>query len=164
MNRLQHVCLVVGVASMLSLIRSSAIARVGETLAECEVRYGTAQKGGEVPDLFGATSYVFMKSGMKIVAAILDGSAVSMAFLQLETDAAGKPLPLSELQIQTLLDANDAGGAWLPQREGHWVSRDGSLVATYDDRGRMLTLVNIGVLQQWEKNKGRRESVNLEDF
>ncbi len=122
-------------------------ARVGETLDQCNKRYGKAISTPQVYD-FGDEAkdlayFNFEKNGIAIQIGFLKGNAADLSFHH--TGTTGE---LTQVEIDTLLAANSGGMTWKPvndgkliffpdtpqiwTRYGNYQQRDDSVIATVD--------------------------------
>ncbi len=90
------------------MLSSPAIARVGETRVQCEARYGPVVKSSE------KDMTMHEKAGFTVMCYYHEEKCVSIAFLKVEKDEKGIPLPLSELEMKTLLEVSSGGKTWTP--------------------------------------------------
>jgi hypothetical protein len=110
---------------------AAASARVGETKAEIEARYGVSQVEG--PKVAPAQQcLVYRKNGFVIGVQFLDGvSACEHVVRPDPTDDRGAVLSAEE--VAAFLDANKGGSTW-PATVGRRVRADGKLVAEISER------------------------------
>lgn len=109
----------------------SAQARIGETEAQCTVRYGKPLVRN---DNHGLVTLLYDFSGFRVAVAILDGTSQAEGYSKL---ADGEPIAASE--IQHLLEVNSAGRKWKSEKPtAHapqvWKTDDSSRIAFYDVR------------------------------
>lgn len=95
----------------------SALARLGETEAQSQARYGEPVEGmiggDEKPLLPGATERVYNFQGWRVRAAFVGGSTVRIQYVHIENSA---PKKLSEAETKTLLEAERGKYAWREER------------------------------------------------
>jgi hypothetical protein len=162
-------------AAFAVLACSSATARIGETLEECKDRYGEVTVSTPAPEHFpeGSIIHGFEKAGMTVAATIQDNKVVQIMFWKIEKDGAGKPQPLNDVEIRTLLDANGHGQEWeeapaneIPADTDAWYTRLGDKVvlAIHDKSAGRLTLVTQQFQRAITKNKESKEQKRLEGF
>lgn len=114
------------------LCLSTAFARIGETLDECEARYGS--KTGSV----AADQITFQRGGITIIVRVRDGRSIQEDFAP---EAGGR---LSESQIEQLLNENAEGSTW--ERNGEtpvetdYFRKDGKASARAAKEGAELTM------------------------
>ena len=94
------------------MISSSAFARVGETEAQHEGRYGRGQKSSSAL-LDGATNRLYSQSGWIFSVAFVDGVAVRLRYIKTASAPGGHAIRDDE--IAAILQAEDNGGTWKPQ-------------------------------------------------
>jgi hypothetical protein len=81
---------------------SFAHARLGETLQECEMRYGALlEKTGDPKN----PQFIFKKDGTTIGINFLNGKAAQISYMSPK---------FSDLEIQKLLEVNSQGSKWQP--------------------------------------------------
>lgn len=114
---------------LLLLACSVAWARVGESRARCDARYGApvrvSDDGSLVTYRYGAQSVAVHFSR---------GVADMVSHSKLPSVAGESAFPFSDAQIVAILKANGGERSWLPQGSaagGAWRTSDGSLYAVY---------------------------------
>lgn len=105
-----------------ALLAAPARARLGETRAECEARYGMPLK--EV-DVKGVRALVFSKSGFSILV-LFDGDRVGSILYTHDDGPKGAPSPpeITGVELETLLNAN--APQWSDESEGSAMFRNWS--------------------------------------
>ncbi len=93
--------------SVLISLASPALARIGETREQCEARYGKPVRVLENPQ-----TTIHQKAGLEVRCAFYEGKCDQIIFQHIERGADGKRLPLTELELKTLMEANSEGKAW----------------------------------------------------
>lgn len=92
---------------------SPSQARIGETKAECEERYGKHQtKDPKQPGYDERRVYV--KKNIAILIGFQGDEAVLLIYTKFKDR---QTLPLSDAEIDTLLEANSNGKKWFPNRQ-----------------------------------------------
>ena len=94
-------------AVMLTLCKP-AVARLGETLQECEARYGTLLRTMHNRESAEFPLHLFQKGNIAISVIFLDGRSVREDFVPVEDD----PKPMTDAQIDEILTANSEGSIW----------------------------------------------------
>ncbi|MCW1887875.1 hypothetical protein OKA04_24290 [Luteolibacter flavescens] len=140
---------------LLLLTALPAAARLGETRAQCDTRYGK-------PVAFTTRSGnpIYLKGGQEIVVGFLDDKAIFIRFSKLAPGAKESDIPLdsdktaqlSEAEMDVLLKANAATFKWTrqPDEDGAdivWSLSDGKCRATYADR--TLDIENQPAFEKW---------------
>jgi len=146
-------------------------ARIGETLEECEVRYGPPVKGPIIDSsIEGAQQYAFAKSGFEVGVTFHQGKAVVLLFSKLEKDALGNSVAMSKAEIEVFLEANQLGGPWVelpstqtPFMHKGWFSPDAD-TAVYNQTKNYLVIMSKAYLSLANEAKEQKERQNLEDF
>lgn len=96
----------------LILCLSPSQARIGETKAECEKRYGKHQSTESTKPGYDEAR-MYAKNGIAILIGFQDQEAVLVIYSKFKDR---KILPMSELEIEMLLQANSGGKKWFPVR------------------------------------------------
>jgi hypothetical protein len=106
---------VIAVAFILSV---SAQARLGETEAQSDVRYGPSKPeligAGEKPLLEGAKEAAYLFEGWRIRVAFLKDAAVRLEYLHV-SDGSG-PKKITDKEIETILDAEKGRFSWREEK------------------------------------------------
>lgn len=106
-----------------------ALARINETIEQCQTRYGDTFKQIE-PDTYNATG-----AGFFIFLKFIDGRCAILGYSKLQNDALGQPIPISPTEQTVLLDNNFGQGKYKRQPGGmndNYANADASLLAVYD--------------------------------
>jgi hypothetical protein len=117
---------------------TSAYGQIGETLAQCENRYGPqiGQHNG---------SAGFRKGGYFIFVRFFEGRADAILFCKEGNDARNRPEPISADEIQSLLDVSSNGQHWSASHAVvtglRWAADDGALVADYGTLDHCLVIL-----------------------
>ncbi|GEP46403.1 hypothetical protein [Brevifollis gellanilyticus] len=94
------------------LLCAPAFARIGETRAQCEARYGPpveVRNEGEIT--------VHQKDGFAVRCTYFEGKCEAIVFSKAPANPAEGNLPLSDAEHKTLMDANSGGKTWVKLRE-----------------------------------------------
>jgi len=128
-----------GAAVCLLSVALSVSARIGETPAECQKRYGYRFIGEDRYDspLTGAVieKAVYVRSGFFIIVHFLDGRADCIKLRKIDQNVSGIPGEISQMEIVGLLKANAPEREW--KRSGQtpngttWTTDDGTVIASY---------------------------------
>ncbi|MBU0713832.1 MAG: hypothetical protein KJ964_00570 [Verrucomicrobia bacterium] len=131
----QHLVLVVIAAIALNPI--CGLARLDETEAQCEQRYGKPQNSlsdKSFPILSGAVNRIYQYQGWCIRIAFIDGKAVIISYSKSAKAAGG--ITIRNDEVKAILDAEGNGGEWKGSRNfnlfkpGHpkkWSNTNGSI-------------------------------------
>jgi hypothetical protein len=116
------------------ILTVSAVARLGETVEQCNTRYGKPTE----TDAVGRV--VYLKSGILITILFINGRADYLGFMKFYDGG-----PFVEEEWLKILDANSAFGKWEPKpqddyRDRLWTAKRGAIVA----RLKNLNLLYIG--------------------
>ena len=105
------------IAALLLSAAVPADARLGETEAQSQTRYGAPVEGlvgsDEKPLLAGAVERVYNFDGWRIRAAFVGGATVRIQYVHLEN---GAPKRFSEAEMKALLDAEKGKFNWRDER------------------------------------------------
>ena len=144
---------------ILALLLSAlpTFARLGETKAECEKRYGkpalTLDTGEDV----------FEKDGIQITVTYLKGKAASIGFTKLNRD-----LELTDAERKTLLKANASNSEWEPTPlDGNdtlrWERADKQAIAIYILTSKDL-VINTADFAKHLREAREKETPKLDGF
>ena len=129
------------IVCVIGLLENNSYARIGETLAQCEARYGSRitkadlireyllwmvspaprdaiGKNGEV-NLFGSIYYFFKTGDYVICCKLFDDKIEAIRFMKNETWER-KPVKLDEKEIYTFLKANKCEDEWVDRDRDVW--------------------------------------------
>lgn len=82
-------------------------ARLGETKAECEKRYGTPTESDRENGTF-----TYLKNGVTIIARFREDKCVSITYRNSARPSAGSATPFTNIEIGILRAANEGGQVW----------------------------------------------------
>jgi hypothetical protein len=139
------------------------LARLGETKAECEARYGkplgtTARSGNSI----------YLKGGHEIIIGFWNDKAIFLYFTKLKPGTKDSDLPvgisnrveLSEAEMNVLLQANSGTFKWKPSEsedaDAAWDLSDGKGYAEYVDRS--LEIRYQPALEEWVKDRNLKRA------
>ncbi len=114
---------------LLVAFTSSAFARLGETLQQCQVRYGAPVKV-HMPSVF------FRKEKWSVCVTFFQGKADSISYAKIPDQ--DDRFAFTENEVEAFMKANGGERAWvdLPASIGkgqHWATKDGEVIATLYD-------------------------------
>jgi hypothetical protein len=148
-----------------AMLASPALARIGETLAQCEERYGKPSPGGKpIALLPGSSTYLFSKAGMQICCTLLDGKVVAIRYQKEARDVLDNPEKMSDVEVQKLLDSNSPG-VWKKVHSGFPVifkSEDNSLLARFGKNE--LFIFTKEACDKFDSNQADKQKKDLEGF
>jgi hypothetical protein len=141
-----------------------AMARIGETPAECIKRYGEAVKINREDN-----SMSFVKSGFFIHVVFLEGKAGQLFVCKNEQDALGNFKEMSEAEIEALLKSNRGEGEWKKEEQlidinPRWMNQKEKRVAQYNSIENTLVFVTVEFAERQAAKKEAAEKENLEGF
>jgi len=143
---------------LLLLLPSTTFARIGETLTQCEARYGKADR----TDKDTGVVY-FLKGGFYIMVDFHQGKAEAVGY---KKEQGGKEM--SDNEIETLLKANGEDKKWKRIEsitiKQQWRTEDGLLVAVYYPVDNILLVGTQEGLARFRTEKKAKEDKKLEGF
>ncbi len=95
------------------ILCATSQARIGETIAECEKRYGKHQTSETAKPGYDEAR-IYVKNGIAIMIGFQGQEAVLVIYSKFKDR---KVLAMSDQEIETLLAANAGGKKWFPDRE-----------------------------------------------
>ncbi|GEP46404.1 hypothetical protein [Brevifollis gellanilyticus] len=153
------------------LFCSPAMARIGETRAQCEARYGPAvsvRSEGETT--------VHARAGFKVECSYFEGKCDCILFSKMPASPGLEDLPLTEAEQKTLMEANSGGKSWTQKAEKPEIRMklwqcDG-LLAAYDGGDHNLRVTTGAYAARldakWEADQAAKDKNgskgNLQDF
>jgi hypothetical protein len=162
MNSRNVAPLLAAIAAVALTTSSTLFARIGETEQECAARYGEPIK--KLPD----DSLLYRKSGLGVLITFFNGKADSIAYRQIATNALGKGEPISENEVEILLNSNSNGVPWkkvaVISMNRNWETENGELQATYITFENLLKVGTKDFLAREKAKKDAKEGHNLEGF
>ena len=110
-------CLILAVIGVIALTPIHTFARLGETEAQCEQRYGKPQvslSDKSFPVLSGAVNRTYQYQGWCIMIAFFDGKAAIISYSKAAKTPGGVTIRNDE--AKAILDAEGNGGEWKGSR------------------------------------------------
>jgi hypothetical protein len=155
------------VLGLVLLLPVRVIARIGETPAQCEARYGKPIKSFESTDSIG-----FRKAGLSVLVGFHEGKADMIVYEKDATDTSGESNKMSDNEIETLLNANGGDKKWKNMNTismspdvsvviKRWETEDGALIAEYEVLRNMLI---VSTKERKEREQKSKEEKKLEGF
>lgn len=139
----------------------AAQARLGETLAQCETRYGKTIKASK-------GYHLFTKGPMSLACRFVDGVCEELVVYHNERDALRHPAEMSEAEIEALLEANSKGSVWSKSEASslnkEWKTADGLLVAAYFTFEHELVIITKAELDRRSAARAAEEKEKLKGF
>lgn len=149
----------------LGLIPYVASARIGETLEQCERRYGpsTALK------IDAETAvYSFTKGPFSIAATIWKGTVHNLLISKRSENAPTNSQKLTEVELQTFFQANRGESPWAKiasdKNYEYWELADQSRRAVYELKTQLLMFTTKDYGEKSTVDKAAREKAVLKDF
>ena len=164
-------CLFLAVVAALSLAVREAAARLGETIEQCNQRYGPPRTSSSMfPVLAGAPIRQYTYQGWRISAAFLKGQAAKLRYSKLNSHQ------IEEDEFQAILKGNAGGGTWSAQPmlkaifnnpfgpNKIWSHSNGS-VAYFENPSRNTVVLEAPIVRQFlqaqaaKREKQRKDSI-----
>lgn len=155
-------------AFLFALILSAigpAHARIGETLEECQARYGSATEHSKSEGIS-----LFKKSGYIVTCMVTYGKVSVIVFnKEKQRESVFNP-PLSDEEISTLQKANSGGSEWeettgqFEHSKRTWKSKDGKLISIYDTVKNTMSFMTMEVIQKTLQSTKDKDQEKLKDF
>ncbi len=137
----------------LAVAVASASARIGETLEECQARYGkpvSAAKPGEM--------VAFYKDDIFLGVSFFEGKADLIIFTK---KAGQRTVHFTDEEIEMLLKANGHGQKWskVPGSalKARWITDDGSVAAESDPEGELTMMTRAHIERSNAVRKSQAE-------
>lgn len=140
-------------------------ARLGETTAECEKRYGNPT---ETVSAEGWLTY--LKNGVSIFVRFRDDKCVAITYRNVQKASNGSAKAFTKVEVDMLLAANEGGEVWqlVPQgspTESFWETATPlGKVARLGNNRTVLTLSTKSEELRVKTEKGEKEKTRLKDF
>lgn len=139
-----------------------ASARIGETLAQCEARYGRTLK------IVNDGLHLFSKAPMDIACRFHNGLCESMVMNHSEMNGLNRPTEMSEVEIEALMHANAVGRTWQKRKvisiDREWATTDGHLYACYTTMDHYLIITTKAEMDRTNAKKAASEREKLKGF
>jgi hypothetical protein len=140
---------------------SSAEARIGDTLQECQTRYGAPTKTAK-PHVY------FKKGAFVIVVTFFEDKVDFIGYWKVEQNILGKSVVCSENEIEQLQKANGGERVWKKREvistDREWQTEDGELSSFYKTFDNNLVIVTKGCWERAAAAKKAKENKSLEGF
>ena len=150
------------IATVLILLGSQGFARIGETAEQCDSRYGAPLK------VEASGTRYYERAGINIGVIFFEGKADSIFYMKKERTALGKPIPLSENEIEIFLNSNAEGRNWkvrpMVSLNREWEVEGGELQASYVAFENILAICTSGFIRREQEKKNQGERKALEGF
>jgi hypothetical protein len=147
---------------LLFLLPCIASARIGETIAECRIRYGKEVKASSETRLW------FKKGDFLVEIDFLDGKA-SMLMINRLKDENGLDLSITPRQIDALLKSNAGNSVWKKTSEKFggkidWITEDGKILAFSNEQYGTLIIITAEQKAANEKARDEKEAKEIGGF
>jgi hypothetical protein len=145
---------------LLAILPGPLFARLGETEAQIEARYG---QPSETNFLYGFRAEIFSISGMQIMVSFLDGKSAWEEYNKVDQS------DLSDHEIDILMNANGQGKNWEQVdcssfQYRMWRLEDRSALTTYDTVRHFLDIKSAAAIFRLHDARDEQESDNLKGF
>jgi hypothetical protein len=153
---------------LLLLTALPTFARLGETKAECEARYGKP-----ISIIAENNGAIYQKAGLTIVITFWKDKAARVSFSKDNPDHPGYEIdgraPLTRVEQDTLLKANSGNSTWKKDEESDaklvsWTRADDKAIAMYSADGNDLTFTDSAYADHLLKEMDKKEAKKLEGF
>lgn len=139
-----------------------AAARIGETPAQCEARYGRPLK------IDKATACIwYRKGGIEVLVFFYQGKADALILCKVEKDAIGTSVAMTSTEVEVILKANGNGKEWkvkpVPGANKTWHA-DEEIYASYDATKNQLMLLTDAWGKRNQQESAAKEKANLNGF
>lgn len=140
----------------------NAHARIGETIAQCDARYGGTLK------VLKNGLHLYQKPPMDIRCIFSGGVCEVLMVSHIETDALNSPTELSGVEIEAIMEANSGGRTWVKDEafsmNSQWHTTDGFLLASYRTFDHHLMIMTKPALDRANAEKAADEKAKLKGF
>ena len=153
--RMKKTCLFAAVLATFSFVASQAAARMGETIDQCNQRYGAPTSLKSMfPVLSGVPNCEYSYRGWRITVAFLKGQAAKLRYSKVNSTM------IEEDEFHAILKGEAAGGSWSaqPLRKAIfnnpfgpnkiWTNSNGS-VAYFENPSRNTVVLKAPIVQQF---------------
>jgi len=145
------------------ILASTTCARLGETLGQCEKRYGPELER-KSPSLGEAQYY---KGGFLISAKLdakLAGNVELLTFTKVDPKNLKRAVAMSEAEKSTLMRANSGGSEFIKTSENQWRTKDKKHYATYSTETNTLIFFHSNYLNRLQEDSKSEVENRLKDF
>ena len=144
--------------SLVVILPMALCARMGESMEQCEARYGKPVEGvGEQPDEYGSLMYMYKSKGVHVVPSFYEGTVEGIMYF--------RRTAFLRSDIEILLEANGGGKKWIRQSAlGSWKTEDGELIASYDPLKNMLAITSKAAMDRARKVEESKSKEALSGF
>jgi hypothetical protein len=144
--------------TLLALLRS-APCRIGETLQECETRYGKPVESKK-------DTALFFKNGMTVSAHFIDGKVDSITYYKIDPKDSKKTIAPPDAEVDILLQANAQDTSWKMEfaRRNHaiWWNKERGLSAVRTPQELVISVHDPSAYKAYQERKAAVR--NLEGF
>lgn len=148
-------------AMILAMATGAAQARLGESAAELAARYGEPVKRAS-----GGAELTFKKAGFIIVAGVNDAGACDYIVFRKDPGDIGVPVVMTTSEVQTLLEANNGGEAWV-KRSGEfddkWDTPAGRMAIHFTVKQQLFLMTKEG-LTRYNETRAAETKKKLDGF
>jgi hypothetical protein len=144
-------------AVLLALTALNAQARIGETLEQCTVRYGTRVN-------LGSTFARFNKNGFQICVWFYEGKADSIDYQKLEHDILDNPVKMSDNEIAWFRKFNGGNREWVELGDGTSQTTDGEIGSYLTPQKNDLAIMTMERVRRGTAERKAKEENALKGF
>lgn len=138
---------------------SQANARLGETMEQCEKRYGEYYDFTTDQKLNG---YFYMKNDYKVVAYFIEGVCQRIDYGK-ENSSGGKE-PLGKKEIEVFLSSNAQNSEWVVISDSNWARKDEKAVALYYESEYYFVITTTTWIKDQEQGENTEVEKQLKGF
>lgn len=139
-----------------------ASARIGETLAQCDARYGGPGK------LLKDGHHLYTKPPMQVICRFNSGICESIVLCHTDLNGLNRPTEMSKVEIDALLEVNSAGRTWEKRQmfsmNDEWKTGDDFLYATYTSMDHYLVIMTKAEMDKNAASQAAQEKEKLKGF
>ena len=147
---------------------ASAFARIGETIEQCNQRYGQCKQRYGQPDKPTEQYVDFLKAPFKIIVHFYQGKADRVTYRMIEENDLGEGADISDNEIEQLLKLNGADRQWkrrvVISMDRYWETQDGRLIAYYKTFEHYLAITTKEFCERVAAETKQKEDKALEGF
>ncbi len=111
---------------LLCALTLTAAARIGDTEAECESKYGAPHKAAESALPPATVAKSFVQGGWGMLFHFWNGRAAALTYMKIDRSA------IAYSESQRILDSYGAGQRWMKDSSGTFQRSDGQMLASVD--------------------------------
>ena len=141
---------------------SVAFSRIGETIEQCEGRYGAHLKAMDGDDVMITESRLYTKNGFNVIVGFSKGICHLCVYTKMDGSA------LTEVEQKSLLQAEAGSSSWQLLRDfsmnTKWQRLDGESLAQYESVNKRMGFTSKEYLGALNNAKDAKEKKAMEGF